>query len=187
MIARRRPATVLLVLLAGLLPACTSPPTGSATTPTDSSVEPSPTAARPAPSATVPPAPAKPAVVLPDGTQVTLELAVTPEEHEQGLMFRPDVPAQRGMLFLFSEPSYPRFWMKNTWTPLDIVFLDDRGAVLSVVHDAPPCREEPCPEYSPGHVTSAVLEMRAGSARQHGVEVATTLQFEHVPGYPAPG
>ncbi len=182
-------AAALLVLLTGLLPAC-SP------TPGDTGPVPEAATSTVTTEATLPPAepassastklsvPTHPGVVLPDGTSIALELAVTPEEHAQGLMFRPELPEQRGMLFLFAEPAYPRFWMKNTWTPLDIVFLDGHGTVLSVVRDAPPCREEPCPEYAPQHVTSAVLEVRAGTAARHGIEDGVTLRFDHVPGYP---
>lgn len=131
------------------------------------------------------PTPVLPSVALPDGTSVRLELAITPEEHSQGLMYRPELPADRGMLFLFDQPTIPSFWMKNTWVPLDIVFLDNTGAVLKVVANAPPCHEEPCPEYSPGQAASAVLELKGGVAGAHGVTTGAHLGFQRVPGYPA--
>jgi len=120
---------------------------------------------------------------LPDGSLIQLELALTPDEISQGLMFRPSLPADRGMLFLFEETRYPTFWMKNTRIPLDIVFLDEEGTVVDVEHRAPPCVAEPCPRYTPRAPSRAVLELAAGVAAQHGVGEGTLIRFEGVPGY----
>lgn len=144
------------------------------------------------PQTTIPPAPAAapaaqvelPRAVLPDGFTVRLDLALTPEEIANGLMFRPSLPPDRGMLFLFTEERYPSFWMKNTLIPLDLVFLDPAGGVVDVIPDVQPCAADPCPTYSPDASALAVLELGAGGARKHGVEPGTTLLFEHVPGYP---
>jgi len=139
-----------------------------------------------------PPPPATPAVaavalpqaVLPDGFTIRLELAETPEEVANGLMFRPSLPADRGMLFLFAQQRVPSFWMKNTLIPLDLVFLDPSGVVVDVVADVPPCSADPCPTYSPHAAALAVLEIGAGSARAHGIEPGVALSFERVPNYP---
>ena len=127
-----------------------------------------------------------PRVIFPDGFTVDLELAVTAEEVASGLMFRPSLPENRGMLFIFDQPRQPSFWMKNTLIPLDLVFLDATGAVADVIAEVPPCAAEPCPNYPSSSPVLAVLEVNAGSAAAHGIEVGTTLQFERVPGYPAP-
>jgi uncharacterized membrane protein (UPF0127 family) len=176
MTSRRRwsPAALALPLL--LLVACAAPRATPAASPEAD--------ATPAQSAAPTPTPVLPSATLPDGTAVTLELAITPEEHSQGLMYRPEVPETRGMLFLFDQPTIPRFWMKNTWAALDIVFLDAAGSVIDVVADAPPCHEEPCPEYSPRQVAGAVLELKAGTAARHGVTTGARLVFQLVPGYP---
>jgi len=126
-----------------------------------------------------------PAAVLPDGTRITLELAVTPEEKEEGLMFRPTLPRDRGMLFLFSQAGYPGFWMKNTLIPLDIIFLDDEGRIVSIAAEVPPCAADPCPQYRPDAASSAVLELAAGVAGAHHLAPGTRLRFSRVPGYPA--
>ena len=60
-----------------------------------------------------------PQVLLPDGFEVTLELAITPEELSQGLMFRPRLPEDRGMLLIFAEERLPSIWMMNTLVALD--------------------------------------------------------------------
>jgi len=137
--------------------------------------------------ATPPPSPIPlPQAVLPDGSLVDLELAVTPEEISNGLMFRPSLPDNRGMLFLFDQPRLPAFWMKNTLIPLDLVFLDGAGGVVDVIAEVQPCAAEPCPNYPPSSPAQAVLEINAGSAAAHGIDVGAVIQFESVPGYPVP-
>jgi uncharacterized membrane protein (UPF0127 family) len=128
--------------------------------------------------------PDPPTATLPDGAMIHLELAVTQEEIGQGLMFRASLPENRGMLFLFPEPRLATFWMKDTWVPLDMVFLDGAGTVVNVAADAEPCPSEPCPRYRSEAPVTAVLELLAGSAARHGVESGTTIVFSDVPGYP---
>jgi len=144
---------------------------------------------KPPSAATVDPSPvvAKvklPHAVLPDGFTVDLELAVTPQEVTDGLMYRPSLPEKRGMLFIFDVDRYPAFWMKNTLIPLDLVFLDSTGIVVDVVADVPPCAADPCPTYSPTNPARAVLEIGAGVAAAHGVGTGVVITFERVPGYP---
>jgi len=127
---------------------------------------------------------ALPRAILPDGATVGLELATTPEETTTGLMFRPALPADRGMLLLWSEERYATIWMMNVLIPLDIVFLDDLGKVVEVVADARPCAAEPCPRFTPEEPSRAVLEMAAGSVAAHGITVGRNIKFERVPGYP---
>jgi uncharacterized membrane protein (UPF0127 family) len=129
-------------------------------------------------------APAPPTTVLPDGSKVTLELASTQEEISRGLMFRPSLAADRGMLFLFDQERVPSFWMKDTLIPLDIIFLDGTGRVVDMAVDAQPCRAEPCPQYVSKHPAAAVLEMTAGAAARHRLAVGDRLEFAHVPRYP---
>lgn len=127
---------------------------------------------------------AAPVAILPDDAAIHLELAVTPEETASGLMFRPTLPRDRGMLFLFPADRVPAFWMKNTLIPLDLVFLDRSGKVVDLIEDVQPCAAEPCPQYLPDHPARAVLEIGAGVAAEHHVAVGDTIRFEHVEGYP---
>ena len=77
-------------------------------------------------------APALPTVtVLIKGYPFTLELALTPQSREHGLMERLAVPPDGGMLFVFPDEIPRRFWMKNTRVDLDIVYLDSAGRVVS--------------------------------------------------------
>ncbi len=175
---RPRPLIPSLLVLATVSGACTPPsePAGPAApppAPADGTSGRQPT-----------PRPALPEVILPDGTVLTLELALTDDERARGLMFRPSLPADRGMLFVFPDSRRRSFWMKDTLIPLDIVYLDEAGSVVSVSADAAPCYEEPCPNYLSSGPAAAVLEVNAGAAAVHGVVEGAHLEFRRVPAYP---
>lgn len=109
-------------------------------------------------------------------TVVGLEVARTPEEQAQGLMFRQELPPDRGMLFDFDSPRVARFWMKNTLIPLDMIFLR-QGEIKAVLPKIPPCRLDPCPVYGPWEEVDQVLELGAGEAARLGLEPGARLQI----------
>lgn len=125
-----------------------------------------------------------PMATLPDGTRLKLELALTAEEISRGLMFRPSLPDDRGMLFLFDEERVPSFWMKNTIIALDLVFLDSTGRVVDIIDNAQPCAADPCPNYIPSAPAQAVIELAAGNASQHGLQAGDLIEFQRVEGFP---
>ena len=131
------------------------------------------------PPATPPPAPR---AVLPDGRVISLEIARTPEQRSQGLMFRASMPRDAGMLFLFDEVSPQAFWMKNCHFPQDMVFLLADGTVTALLENVPPCRQDPCPSYPAGADADTVLELNAGIARAAGISVGKKLTLAGVPG-----
>jgi uncharacterized membrane protein (UPF0127 family) len=137
-----------------------------------------------APSPTASPAPplvaAGPRVVMPSGAVYRLDLAKTPEEQTQGLMFRESLPDRVGMLFLFPGAGVHKFWMKNTMIPLDMIWLDGGGRVLFVNADTPPCRADPCPSYGPDGPAASVLEIAGGMAKREKVAVGETLKILEV-------
>ncbi|MGD8441534.1 MAG: DUF192 domain-containing protein, partial [Holophagae bacterium] len=133
----------------------------------------------------VEPSPPPPQAILPDGSEITLELAITPDELAQGLMFRPLLPDDRGMLLIFAEERLPSIWMMNTLVALDLVYLDNDGLIVDLVPDAQPCPGEPCPRFVPKRPARAVLELPAGSIARHGLIVDQPLDFKRVPGFPA--
>jgi uncharacterized membrane protein (UPF0127 family) len=124
---------------------------------------------------------AGPRVVLPSGAVYAVELARTPEEQAQGLMFRESLPERTGMLFLFSDAAPHQFWMKNTMIPLDIVWLDGSGRVVFVSANTPPCRADPCPNYGPEVPAPTVLEIAGGMAAKEKVTVGSRITFEEIP------
>jgi uncharacterized membrane protein (UPF0127 family) len=126
-----------------------------------------------------------PTSVLPDGSTLHLELALSDQERQLGLMFRDSLPADHGMLFVFDKDEPWPFWMKNTFIPLDLVWLDAAGRVVEVRSDVPPCHADPCQSYQPAHPARAVLEVNAGASAAHHVTAGAQLRFVGVDGYPA--
>jgi uncharacterized membrane protein (UPF0127 family) len=94
-----------------------------------------------------------------------VEIADTDPERRQGLMFRMEMQSNHGMLLDFGAPQKVAIWMKNTYIPLDIIYIDAQGVITRIVPDAVP--------HSTAHMGSdgpvrAVLELNAGQAAYHG-------------------
>ncbi len=96
----------------------------------------------------------------------TVEMAETDQERNFGLQFRPQLPANHGMLFDFGTPQPIFMWMKNTLVPLDMVFIDDAGRVTRVAENTTPLSLEVIPSGGP---VRSVLEIAAGTATKLGI------------------
>ena len=96
----------------------------------------------------------------------SVELADTPERQARGLMFRTELPPDRGMLFDFGERQWPSMWMKNTLIPLDMVFIRADGRILRIAESTTPLSRTIVPS---GGAVRFVLELPAGAARRHGI------------------
>ncbi len=116
-------------------------------------------------------------IYFPDGRSVTAELAVSDDERARGLMFREKIGIDQGMLFVFETEDVHHFWMKNTWIPLDMLWLDSARRIIHIEADVPPCREDPCPSYGPWLPARYVLELKAGGAAEYGLKPNDRLQF----------
>lgn len=103
-----------------------------------------------------------------------LELALTPEQAQRGLMYRPDLPDDYGMLFVFANDSPRSFWMKNTLSPLDIVYIRSDGVVDSI-QQGTPLSEQSLPSAGPAKF---VLEVRQGLAETYGLVPGATINFK---------
>jgi len=122
----------------------------------------------------------KPAVIaltLPSGKVLQTEVMVRDEDRQMGLMFRPSLPQDHGMLFVFEQPGFPGIWMKNCKFPIDIVWLDDAHTVVHVEEAVPPCKKEPCEVYQPLRQATYVVEINAGQARREKADIGSTLKF----------
>ncbi len=95
-----------------------------------------------------------------------VELAVTPEETSRGLMFRRSLPEGQGMLFDFQRDQELSFWMKNTYIPLDMIFIRSDGRIHRIAENTEPLSERLVPSLGPAR---AVLEVIAGTARKLGL------------------
>lgn len=89
---------------------------------------------------------------------VDAEVAATPDQRQIGLMYRFNLPADRGMLFVFPEPQPLSFWMRNTYIPLSIAYIDAEGRILNV-EDMAPRDETGIPSRG---LALYALEMRKG-------------------------
>lgn len=103
----------------------------------------------------------------------TIEIAATPRERGQGLMFRDSLAPDRGMLFDFGRVQPVGMWMKNTLIPLDMLFVDARGAVVAIAERTVPHSLE---TISPDQPVLAVLELAGGSADRLGLAVGDRLR-----------
>ncbi|MFO1406800.1 MAG: DUF192 domain-containing protein [Steroidobacteraceae bacterium] len=92
--------------------------------------------------------------------------ADTPVTREQGLMFVPHIEPDRAMFFVYAPPARVSMWMKNTLIPLDMLFVDSAGCVLTIVHDAEP--QSLALIRSPGAV-ALVVELAGGVADALGL------------------
>ena len=95
-----------------------------------------------------------------------VELASTAEEQAKGLMFRRELPEGQGMLFDFHREQPTSFWMKNTYIPLDMIFIRGDGRILRIAENTVPLSEA---LVSSGGPVRAVLELNAGTARKLGI------------------
>jgi hypothetical protein len=109
------------------------------------------------------------------GQDIFLEVARTPQQQAMGLMHRPALPDDRGMLFLMTPPRLVSFWMMNVPVPLDMVFIY-QGKILAIAAEVPPCTATPCPTYGPGNqLVDAVIELRSGRAAELGLAPGDTV------------
>jgi len=126
-------------------------------------------------------APAAPAVIplkLPSGKVLQVEIMSNDADRAMGLMFRPSLPSDHGLLFVFEEADFHGFWMKNCKFPIDMVWLDESRKVVHVAEGVPPCASEPCAVYSPMQRALYVVEMGAGQARREKAVVGSILEFQ---------
>jgi uncharacterized membrane protein (UPF0127 family) len=95
-----------------------------------------------------------------------VELAATDEERQQGLMFRRELPEGRGMLFDFKQDQNVTMWMKNTYIPLDMIFIRADGRIHRIAESTEP---ESTRVIAAGAPVRAVLEVIAGTAKKLGI------------------
>jgi uncharacterized membrane protein (UPF0127 family) len=98
----------------------------------------------------------------------TVELALTTQQQDTGLMFRPTVPADTGMLFPWAQPQVSLMWMKNTIAPLDMVFIGADGTVKAIAENTVPYSLR---TISSGVPVIATLELQAGITAADDISV----------------
>ena len=109
------------------------------------------------------------------GNPLTVELATTPTSRGCGLSQRHELPQNRGMLFIFADLRPRNFWMKDTFIPLSIAFLDKSGRIFSIQDMVPLQTDQQYPSIQPA---AYALEVNQGWFSRHGVAVGDVVEMK---------
>ena len=107
-------------------------------------------------------------------TQFDIEIAESDYETQTGLMHRQSMQIDRGMLFIFPDIRMRSFYMKNTYIPLDIIYLDSDKHTVSIQENAKPLDETSLPSLFPAQY---VLEINAGLSKKLNLKVGDNMEF----------
>lgn len=109
-----------------------------------------------------------------------VEMATTPDQQSKGLMYRKSMASDHGMLFTLKQPREVSFWMKNTFIPLDMLFINREGTIVQIIENAEPHTRTSRRSVIP---VSAVLEINGGLSEELGIAPGQTVRhsfFENV-------
>lgn len=107
---------------------------------------------------------------------ISLDIEIADDEYERqtGLMHRASLEENQGMLFIFEEESPRSFYMKNTYIPLDILFINAENKIVSFTENAEPTDETSLPSNAPAKY---VLEINGGLIERWGLEIGNEISF----------
>ncbi len=106
--------------------------------------------------------------------KLTIEIADNDAETTQGLMYRRTMPDSCGMIFIFADSQIRNFWMKNTYLPLDILFLDESKKIVTIQANRTPFSEEQIPSFEEAKY---VLEVNAGYCKRKDIEKGDLVKW----------
>lgn len=110
--------------------------------------------------------------------RISVEVVRTPAELARGLMFRKELAPMAGMLFVFPQQANQSFWMKNTYIPLDMIFVDESTMkVVGMIENAEPMTLDSRRIDAPSRF---VVEVNAGFCKEHGVTKGTAMRVEDI-------
>lgn len=107
--------------------------------------------------------------------QVIVEVARTKQEQATGLMFRRSIGPDEGMIFLYPQDLEITMWMRNTYIPLDMIFVKRDGSVLRVEENTEPLSERVISSES--DTARAVIELKGGSAARLGIRAGDKVEY----------
>ncbi|MBT8273553.1 MAG: DUF192 domain-containing protein [Bacteroidia bacterium] len=107
-----------------------------------------------------------------------IEIADDEYERQTGLMYRRQMNDDEAMLFIFPSEDYRSFYMKNTYIALDIIYIDQKGEIVSFQYDAQPLDEKALPSNIPAKY---VLEIKAGLAEKYDIQVDDKIVYLETP------
>ncbi|MCC6463439.1 MAG: DUF192 domain-containing protein [Saprospiraceae bacterium] len=103
-----------------------------------------------------------------------IEIAHEDQERMQGLMWRKKMEERQGMLFVFDWQSPQSFWMRNTYIPLDIIYIDEQFKVVSIRKNTPVLNDSPQPSGVPARY---VVEVNAGVSDKYGIQPGSRVAW----------
>ncbi len=108
-------------------------------------------------------------------TTINIEIADDDNKREVGLMGRPTMEEQQGMLFIFEQPQIQSFWMHNTILPLDMLFIDTNGIIKTIHKNTTPFSDQTYQSTSP---VIYVLEVLGGFTDKHNISVGDRIEWK---------
>mgnify|MGYP001570853604 CR=1 FL=1 len=106
-----------------------------------------------------------------------VETVASEKDLSIGLMYRDKLNTDEGMLFLFPDEDRHSFWMKNTYIPLDIIWLNKDKRVVYIKDGAQPCKEEICETFKTDTNALYVLEVNGGKVKEAGLVIGDEVSF----------
>ncbi|HEU0117005.1 MAG TPA: DUF192 domain-containing protein [Alphaproteobacteria bacterium] len=115
-------------------------------------------------------------VLRADGTSIHyhVEVATTLEQEMFGLMFRKYMPQDHGMIFIYNPPQQVSMWMKDTYIPLDMLYVRADGTIEKIITEAQPLNYTPLSSDEPVH---GVIELNAGEVAREGLKKGDKIVF----------
>ncbi len=108
-------------------------------------------------------------------SKIDIEKADTEVDRQFGLMFRKSMPEDQGMLFIFDVNEQQSFWMRNTYIPLDIMFVDENGVITTIHENAKPMNDNSLPSNGKAKY---VVEVIGGYAQKYGIKVGDKISWQ---------
>lgn len=108
---------------------------------------------------------------------VDIEIAEDPAERSYGMMYRKEMDPNTGMLFIMDREQRQSFYMKNTYVPLDILYINSAKEIVDIKHNAKPLDESSLPSDRPAKY---VLELYGGYCNQNGIAEGAMIDFERL-------
>jgi uncharacterized protein len=106
--------------------------------------------------------------------KIDTEIADNAYEREKGLMYRRSLPDNAGMLFIFEQSGPLSFWMRNTYIPLDIIFVDGNKQIITIHKDTEPLSYSP---FASKRHAKYVVEVNAGFCDKYGIVIGDFITF----------
>ena len=106
--------------------------------------------------------------------QIDIEIADDPDKIETGLMYRRSLPENAGVLFIYKQPQPLSFWMKNTYIPLDVIFIDKDMKIITIHKNVKPLSEDSIESYVE---SMYAIEVNAGFCDKYRIQIGDYIKF----------